>query len=111
MDRQPAQKNKYGRYSYNIDIVFLWYIIKCSIEIDINILDVTIPNIDSAELFTLSFIRLHYLLSIFTSRLCCYSSEGLFLFYLLRVISTTGKRFFHLYLVSYQDRLRNPKKN
>ena len=51
---------------------FLLYIIKCEIEIDINISVVTTPNIDSAELFTLSFIHLCYHLSIFTSRLCCY---------------------------------------
>ena len=27
-DGQPAQKNKYGQYSYNINIVFLLYIIQ-----------------------------------------------------------------------------------
>ena len=48
---------------------FLLHIIKCGIEIDINTLVVTIPNFDSARLFTLSFICLHYLLSTFKSRL------------------------------------------
>ena len=85
-------------------LIFLFYIIKCGIEIDINILVVTIPSIDSAELFTLSFIRQRYLLSIFTSNFAVIFNEGLFLFYVLRVISTTGQRFFHLHLVSYQDR-------
>ena len=57
-------KNKYGQYSYNISILFfLLYIIKCHIEIDINILVVNAPNIDSVE-----FIHLRNRLSIFTSR-------------------------------------------
>ena len=41
----------------NTDIVF-YYIIKCGVEIGTNILVVTIPKIDSAELFILSLIRL-----------------------------------------------------
>ena len=76
--------------------------IKENMEIDINILVVTIPNIDSAKLFTLSFIHLRYLLSIFTSTLAVISNEGFSLFFLLRVIFTTGQHFFHLHLV-YQD--------
>ena len=50
---------------------------KCGIEIDI--LDVTILNIDSAELFTSSFICLRCLLSIFTSRLRCYFHQRIIL--------------------------------
>ena len=86
---------------------FLLYIIEYGIEIDINILVVTISNIDSAELFTL-FICAAFSLSSHP-HFTVISNAGLILFYLLRVISTSGQRFFHLNLVSYQDRLRNPK--
>ena len=106
-DSQPALSNKYGRYGY-IDIGFL-YVVKCN-DIDSNILVATTPNIDSAKLFTLSFIRLRFTFSLSSYiNLVVTSNERYFLFCLIVVRkSTTGQRFLHLDLVSYQDCLRNP---
>ena len=59
INRQHLTINVDAIVILNIDIVF-YYIIKCVIEIGTSILVVTIPNIDSAELFTLSLIRLHF---------------------------------------------------
>ena len=92
------RNNKCGRCrsSYtNIDIVFFFYIIKCSIEIGTNILVVIIHIIDFVE---------------FTYRLfvCILPSSHpdtpLFI-----VMSTAEGLFFHLDLVSYEDQLRNTK--
>ena len=87
--------------------VLYLYLINCGIEIDINILVVTIY---SAELFTLSLIPLCFTISLsLHTDFAVISNEGLFLFYLRRVISITGQPFCHLDLFSYQNRLRNPK--
>ena len=86
---------------------------KWGIEVVINILVVTALHIDFAKLFTLWFVCLHFTISLSSHPDFAFiSNERLFLFYLLRVISTTGQLFFsHYDLVSYQDRLRNTKEN
>ena len=82
---------------------------KCGIEIDINILVVTIAILilQSSELHRL-FVGTTFSLSSHPD-FAVISNKGLFLFYHLKVISPIRQCFFHLYLVSYQDRLRNPK--
>ena len=73
-----------------INFNFFLYTMKSSIKI-VNNSRNPAPDIDSAELFTFSFIRLHFTVSQSSHPDFAFiSNEGLFLLYLLRVISTTG---------------------